>query len=237
MPNFRAGEIRGDMSAATTTDNTTHRERRRRRRPNEADDARARARLRGRTRPVAILKGGIVYYQLRNVLWMTEFQWFWTVEFVYQQSRMSSVILSGGIGISELRTPTTQNVQWMTEFQWLLWAAEFACQQLRKSLRMTEFRWFWTAELYTTNSECPMNESSSSSEVKLVILFGTNFVGFFRGPKNWKNLGKMHFPIVNLAIYISFFQNSEKKNSGYQKIPKKKPCSLQILQLGIFYFF
>jgi len=26
MPNFRAGEIRGDMSAATTTDNTTQRE-------------------------------------------------------------------------------------------------------------------------------------------------------------------------------------------------------------------
>jgi len=64
-----------------------------------------------------------------------------------------------------------------------------------------------------------MNESSSS-EVKLVILLGTNFVGFFRGPKNWKNLGKMRFPIVNLAIYLSFFQNFW-SSIGYQKIPKK----------------
>ncbi len=101
---------------------------------------------------------------------------------------------------------------------------------------------FWRAELYTTNSEMsyewrnfsdserrnciPRTQNvlwmrAAASEVKLVILLGTNFVGFFRGPKNWKNLGKMRFPIVNLAIYLFFFseflvqywisKNSEKK--------------------------
>jgi hypothetical protein len=76
----------------------------------------------------------------------------------------------------------------MTEFQGLLSAAEFAYQQLRKSLRMTEFGESETAELCAKNSECPMNESSS--EVKSVILLGTNFVVFFGDPKIGKEFRK-----------------------------------------------
>lgn len=172
----------------------------------------------GKNKPVAILNGGIVYYHLRNDPWWRNFSdserrnLYTITDNVFSDSERRNLHTNNSESPYEWQNsvnlkrrncvPRTQNVLWMTEFRWF-WIAEFVDQELRMS-----YEWQNLGDSERRNC-IPRTQNvlwmRAAAKLNQWFCWGPILLFFSGTQKLEKNLGKMCFPSVNLAIFLSLF--------------------------------